>query len=200
MLDFYPLQMVRAGITDVWQHAPVSFETCWVPEHWKQQGWDAKYILNEALRWHVSSLNIKSSAIPAEWKGLFDDFQKRMGYRFELRRMEYPSAARPNSEIAVSMWWVDAGVAPVYRPYVLALQLHGPRDTTIELPVDVRKWLPGDELVEEMISIPDLPDGGYRLRVAMLDTRSRKPAIQLGTAGRAPDGWYDLGGIAIRKL
>jgi len=200
MLDFYPLQIVRAGITEVWQHAPVSFETCWVPEHWKQQGWDAKYILNEALRWHLSSLNIKSSAIPADWKGLFDDFQKRMGYRFELRRMEYPPAVRPNSEIAVSMWWVNAGVAPVYRPYVLALQLHGARDATIELPVDVRKWLPGDELVEEKISIPDLPAGEYRLRVAMLDARSRKPAIQFGTAGRAPDGWYDLGGIAIRKL
>ena len=94
----------------------------------------------------------------------------------------------------------NAGVAPVYRPYVLALQLHGARDATIELPVDVRKWLPGDELVEEKISIPDLPAGEYRLRVAMLDARSRKPAIQFGTAGRAPDGWYDLGGIAIRKL
>jgi hypothetical protein len=31
MLDFYPLQIVRAGIGDVWQHAHVSFETCGVP-------------------------------------------------------------------------------------------------------------------------------------------------------------------------
>jgi len=200
MLDFYPLQMVRAGIADVWQHAPVSFETCWVPEHWKQQGWDAKYILNEALRWHVSSLNVKSSAIPAEWKSLFDDFQRRMGYRFELRRIEYPTTTRPQSDIAISMWWVNAGVAPAYRPYVLALQLHGARDASIELPVDIRKWLPGDQLVEENVSIPDLPAGEYRVRVAMLDPRTRKPAIRFGTAGRGADGWYDLGGIVIRKL
>jgi hypothetical protein len=200
MFDLYPLQIVRAGITDVWQHAPVSFETCWVPEHWKQQGWDANYILNEALRWHVSSLNVKSSKIPAEWKGLFDEFQRRMGYRFELRRLEYPAAVRPRTQAQVRMWWVNAGVAPVYRPYVLALQLHGTSDATIELPVDVRKWLPGDALVEENVAIPDLPAGEYRVRVAMLDRRSRKPAIVLGTAGGTAEGWYDLGSILITKI
>jgi hypothetical protein len=200
MLDFYPLQIARAGINDVWKHAPVSFETCWVPEHWKEQGWDANYILNEALRWHVSSLNVKSSKIPSDWKTLFDDFQRRMGYRFELRRIDYPAAVRPRSEIPVRMWWVNAGVAPVYRPYMLALQLHGARDVTIEFPVDVRKWLPGDTLVEDNVAIPDLPAGEYRVRVAMLDLRSRKPAIMLGTAGRTAEGWYDLGSMVIAKI
>lgn len=197
MLDFYPPQIVRAGIADVWQHAPVSFETCWVPEYWKRQGWDVNYILNEALRWHVSSMNVKSSAIPGDWKAAFDDFQKRMGYRFELRRIEYPTSIRSGSDAAFHMWWVNAGVAPVYRPYVLALQLHGSRDSTIELPVDVRKWLPGDTLVEEALTIPDLPAGEYRVRVALLDPRSRRPAIALGIAGKAADGWYDLGAIEV---
>ena len=59
MLDFYPEQVVRTGIQDVWQHAHVSLETCWVPGYWKQKGWDVNYILNQALRWHISSLNIK---------------------------------------------------------------------------------------------------------------------------------------------
>jgi hypothetical protein len=200
MIDFYPEQIVRAGVTDVWQHAPVSFETCWVPEHWKQQGWDVNYILNEALRWHVSSLNVKSSAIPPEWKGIFDDFQKRMGYRFELRRFEYPATVQAGKDAALRMWWVNAGVAPVYRPYTLALQLHGSRDAVIEMPADVRKWLPGDALVEEPVAIPDLPAGEYRVRVAMLEPRSRRPAIALGIAGQQADGWYDLGSIVIGRI
>jgi hypothetical protein len=198
MLDFYPSQIVRAEIGEVWQRAPVSFETCWVPAYWKQQGWDVNYILSEALRWHVTSLNVKSSAIPAEWKSAFDDFQKRMGYRFELRRIEYPSSVRAGSDAGFHMWWVNAGVAPVYRPYVLALQFHGREDAVVELPVDVRKWLPGDALADPTVAIPNVPAGEYQVRVALLDPRTRKPAIALGIAGREPDGWYKLGAIAIR--
>ena len=199
MLDFYPLQIVRAGIADVWQRAPVSFETCWVPGGWKIRGWDVNYILSEALRWHVSTLNVKSSAIPAEWKKVFDDFQKRMGYRFELRRIEYPATVRAGSDAPLRMWWVNSGVAPVYRPYVLALQLHGPSDATIAVAADVRKWLPGDSLVEEGVAIPELPAGKYRVRVALLDPRKRSPAIMLGIAGRQTDGWYDLGEVAMQN-
>jgi len=94
---------------------------------------------------------------------------------------------------------VNSGVAPVYRPYVVALQLHGQRDGTIELPVDVRKWLPGDALVEDAVSIPDVPAGEYRVRVALLDPRSHRAAIALGIGGREADGWYDLGAISVRN-
>ena len=197
MLDFYPLQIVRAGISEVWQRAPVSLETCGVPESWKRQGWDVNYILNEALRWHVTSLNVKSSAIPAAWKPAFDEFQKHMGYRFELRRVEYPSTVRAGADAAFRMWWVNAGVAPVYQPYVLAMRFHGASDTVVEMSADVRKWLPGDAVVEDPVAVPNLPQGKYRLQAALLDRRTHQPAIALGIAGRGPDGWYDLGEIAL---
>ena len=97
------------------------------------------------------------------------------------------------------MWWVNSGVAPVYRPYILALSCHSStNDVVLELPADVRKWLPGDALVEESIAVPAMAAGEYRIRVALLDTRTHKPAIQLGIAGRTEDGWYDLGPITIQ--
>ncbi len=117
MLDLYPEQVVRAGIQDVWQRSPVSLETCWVPGYWKKQGWDVEYILNQALRWHVSSVNVKSSAIPPEWKKNFEEFQRKMGYRFVLRRLEYPRAVKAGQKMPMHMWWLNAGVAPVYREY-----------------------------------------------------------------------------------
>jgi Domain of unknown function (DUF4832) len=197
MLDFYPEQIVRAGIGDVWQRYHVSFETCGVPESWKRAGSDVQYILNEALRWHVSSLNVKSSPLPAEWKTAFEDFQKHMGYRFELRRIEYPSKVIAGADAPFRMWWVNSGVAPVYRPYVLALRFHGASNATVELPPDIRKWLPGDALVEDPIAIPKLPAGKYRVETALLDPRTRQPAIALGIAGRGADGWYDLGEISV---
>ena len=42
---------------------------------------------------------------------------------------------------AVNMWWFNAGVAPVYRSYTLALAIG---DAVIPLDADIRRWLPGD--------------------------------------------------------
>lgn len=199
MLDVYPQQVVRAGIQDVWQRSPVSLETCWVPGYWKQQGWDVEYILSQALRWHVSSLNVKSAAIPAEWKKPFDEFQKKMGYRFVLRRLQYPRTVKAGYMMAVHMWWLNAGVAPVYRDYWLAVELHSPHGSAlIRTSADVKKWLPGDAVYDSTLYVPEnLKPGTYRFRVALLDPRAGQPVIRLAIQGRQPEGWYDLGSIVV---
>ncbi len=199
MLDFYPEQIARTGIQDVWKHSPVSLETCWVPGYWKEQGWDVQYILGEALRWHATSVNIKSSPIPPEFAAAFEDFERKMGYRLELRRIEYPASVRGGSAAPVKMWWVNSGVAPAYRPYILALAFASTGvQKAVDVPADVRKWLPGDRVVEEDIEVPLLKAGQYRLRMALLDPRTRQPAIRLGVEGRNQDGWYDLGLLSVR--
>jgi hypothetical protein len=143
MLDVYPQQIIRLGMTDAWKTRPVSLETCWVPLTWKQEGRDVDYILAQALRWHASTINIKSSGIPPEWKGKFDEFQKKLGYRFILRRLSYPKTAAPGQPMALSMLWLNDGVSPVYRPYTLAVQLKSAdAQVLLPVPVDVRKWLP----------------------------------------------------------
>ena len=201
MLDFYPQQVARTGIQEVWRRSPVSLETCWVPGFWKEKGWDVDYIINQALRWHVSSVNVKSSAIPVEWKGKFDEFQKRMGYRFVLRRMEYPREVGAGEVMPLHMWWLNAGVAPVYREYTLALQFSSAGGGgVVSLPVDVRKWLPGDAVFDGPVYVPDaLAPGTYRLKVALLDPRTSRPAIRLAIKGRDADGWYDIGPISVLK-
>jgi len=64
----------------------------WNRSEWKRDHFDLNYILEQALRWHVTSVNLKSSPIPADWKADFETFQKKIGYRFLLRRLEYPRA------------------------------------------------------------------------------------------------------------
>jgi uncharacterized protein DUF4832/glycosyl hydrolase family 42 (putative beta-galactosidase) len=199
MLTVYPQQVVRAGIQDVWERSPVSLETCWVPGYWLKQGWDVDYILNQALRWHVTSLNVKSSAIPPAWKKNFEEFEKKMGYRLILRRLEYPKAAKAGQMMPVHMWWLNAGVAPVYREYWLALELRSAEtNAVIRLPADVRKWLPGDAVFDGTVYVPDyLKPGTYRLRVGLLDPRTEQPAIRLAIQGRDADGWYDMGPFVV---
>jgi hypothetical protein len=199
MLEIYPQQVVRSGIQEVWQQRPISLESCGTPSSWKKDGYDVDYILDQALRWHVSSVNVKSSPIPTEWKPAFERFQKMMGYRFVLRRLEYPHAIKPGDMMSVHMWWLNAGVAPVYREYSLAIQLHSTKDTTIiRVPVDVRKWLPGDAVFDGTLFVPaTLPEGTYDFRVAMLDPRTGEPAIRFAIQGRSDDGWYDLGNVSV---
>src|SRR6266566_9052766 len=121
MLEIYPQQVVRAAIQDVWQRKPVSLEVCFTVAGWKERGYDLDYILDQALRWHVSSVNIKSAPIPYEWKSQFESFQKKMGYRFILRRLEYPKTVNAGSMMPIHMWWLNAGVAPIYRDFSLAV-------------------------------------------------------------------------------
>jgi hypothetical protein len=97
------------------------------------------------------------------------------------------------------MWWVNSGVAPAYRPYVLALAFASSgAQKVVDVPADVRKWLPGDAVVEEDVEVPPLKADEYHLRVALLDPRTRQPVIRLGIEGRSQDGWYDLGLISVR--
>jgi hypothetical protein len=202
MYDLYPQQVVRTGIEDAWQHYPVSLETCGTPASWKRNGYgdrQLQYILDQALRWHASTINIKSTVLPPEYRQAFDEFQKKTGYRFILRKLRYPRAVRAGAMAPVEMWWLNAGVAPAYQPLTLALELKSDAaNAVIRTPADVRKWLPGDALFESTVYIPEtLKAGTYRVRVALLDPRTGEPSVRLAIAGGTPEGWYDLGSVNV---
>jgi hypothetical protein len=69
--------------------------------------------MDQALRWHANTINIKSTAIPSEWQNAFDEFQKKIGYRFVLRRIEYPQSVKAGQMMPLSSWWLNTGVSPV---------------------------------------------------------------------------------------
>jgi hypothetical protein len=201
MRDFYPEQIARTGIQDVWKSAPVSMETCGVPEAWFRKGWDVQYILSEALRWHVSTLNVKSTAIPKAWKTEFEDFERKMGYRFALRRAEWQREVDAGEASGLSTWWVNEGVAPAYYRFVLAFRFSsGGHSAVVRTDADVRKWLPGDVVFEDAVFMPrELPAGDYQLAAALLDSATLEPAVRLAIEGRTSDGWYTLGNIHVKQ-
>jgi hypothetical protein len=102
--------------------------------------------------------------------------------------------------ISVSMWWLNAGVAPPYRQFTLALELRSASTASvIRLPADVRTWLPGDAIWEGGVYVPEtLAPGEYRVRLALLDPRTDAAAVKLAIEGREDDGWYSLGTIRLR--
>jgi len=201
MNDYYPQELIRTGMQDAWRRAPVTMEACWVMQYWKNQGWDIDHIIDESLKWHISSFNAKSSAVPADWWPQVTRWLKKMGYRFVLRKFTYPAGVKCGDKLSFTSWWENKGVAPCYRNFPLAIRLK--RDQRAEVlltDADITSWLPGDNLFDSFVTVPaDVPPGQYDLQIALLDPQTRQPKVALAIAGRAEDGWYTLGKIDVKR-
>ncbi len=199
MLDYYPQAIVNFGMRDAWKKAPVTLEVCWVMQHWLEKGWDVDYIIDQSLKWHISSFNAKSSPVPRQWTANVERWLKKMGYRFVLRKFTYPAEVRRNGKLAFTSWWENKGVAPCYRKFPPALRLKsGERSAVLVTDADIRTWLPGDIVYDDAVFVPpDLEPGDYELALALVDPRTGAPKVQLAIAGRGSDGWYGLGRIRV---
>ena len=201
MQDSYPGRIANFGMRDAWIEAPVSFEACWVMQHWLDKGWDVNYIIDQSLKWQISSFNAKSSAVPEQDWPAVNRWLKKMGYRFVLRTFTYDSIVPAHGRIAFTTWWENKGVAPCYKNFALALRLKNEARAQIFLTLaDIRKWLPGGVLYDDAVFVqPDMPAGEYELSLAIVDPASRSPKVKLAIAGMEPDGWYPLGKILLER-
>ncbi len=205
MNDFYQQALDAANANEAWKRAPVVLESCWTMQHWADNGWDVEFIFSEALRWHCSAFNNKSSAIPSQHWGAVESFMKKMGYRLALRRATHPTRTRAGGTLRVESEWENVGVAPPYRNYIIAFRLTPIAGwdpaRVIEDPdydIDVRTWLPGKHAVSVDLAVPqDTKPGRNRLSVALLDPFTREPAVQLAIAGRDAQGWYSLSQVEV---
>jgi len=210
MTDIYPQAIVGLGLSDAWKTAPVSMEACWVMQHWKNNGWNLKYIMDQSIKWHMSSFNAKSSPVPAEWDAEVKNWLNRMGYRFVLRRFAYSSVIGVNRKLQFTSWWENKGNAPAYRGYRLALRLRpnalqpdasrgNGESTVLVTDANIRSWMPGDSLYDDAVFLPPtLEDGDYKIDLALLDPLTNQPKIKLAIAGAEPDGWYAMGTIKVQ--
>lgn len=201
MTDKYPEAVIEDGLADAWKKAPVSMEACWVMQTWEDNGWDVHYIIDQAIKWHVSSFNAKSSAVPKDLWPEVNRWLKHMGYRYALRRFSYPATIGPDRKIAFTSWWENQGNAPCYRKFAFALRLNNGKQTAIMLTnADIRTWMPGDNLYNNSVFIPaDLPDGDYTVSVAIVDPATRQPKVKLAIEGMGPDGWYLMGKVKVQQ-
>jgi len=203
MYDKYPMNIIEFGMQDAWKKAPVSLEVCGTIKGWKErQGYDiddVRFIIDESLKWHISSFNNKSSGIPEEWWPEINRWLKKMGYRFVLRKFTYPETVKPNERLSFTSWWDNKGVAPCYNVYPLVLRLkNGQHTRQLQTDADIRNWLPGDNLYNDAVFIPwDTPSGVYDLQIGIVNPLTSEPIIKFAIDGMDPEGWYTLGTITI---
>jgi hypothetical protein len=199
MFDSYPEGIIYGGAVDAWKTAPVAFEVCWVMGHWHDMGWDPEYIFDQAVKWHMTVFNTKSSAVPQSHWPAVNRCLKRMGYRFVCRKFLCPPVAHRGQVMRFKSWWENRGCAPIYRKYDLAFELaSGGTKAAVKTDADITKWLPGDIVFDDGLAIPyDIPAGRYTLRVGLVSRQTGEAKIQLAQEGRAADGWYELGQIEV---
>ncbi len=205
MYRYYPQGIINFGMKDAWKKAPVSLEICGTFKSWKEkQGYNANdvdYIIDETLKWHISSFNAKSSGVPEEWWPQINRWLKKMGYRFVLRSFAYPEFAAPNEKFSFTSWWDNKGVAPCYKKFLLAIRLTNKKRSEIMITdVDITTWLPGDNIYDNAVFIPsDMPVGEYELQIGIVDRQSHEPKVKLAIEGKDHEGWYSIGKVTIKK-
>jgi hypothetical protein len=212
MYDYYPQGIINFGMKDAWKKAPVSLEVCGTIRSWKGkrdscqycQGYtidDVNYIIDETLKWHISSFNAKSSGVPEGWRPLIDRWLKKMGYRFVLRSFSYPEFVAQGDKLNFKSWWENKGVAPVYKKFLLAVRLTNEKRSGVMITdADINSWFPGDNLYDDAIFVPrDMPAGIYQLQIGIVDRQSHEPKVNIAIKGRDSEGWYPVGKIEIRQ-
>jgi hypothetical protein len=128
-----------------------------------------------------------------------DDWLRKMGYRFVLKRFLYPDEVKKNSKLVFKSWWENKGVAPCYKDFTLAIRLKLENVVSV-LPTDanIKEWLPGDIVYDNSVFIPsNIPAGTYDVQVSIVDGLNYEPRVNLAIEGRGHDGWYQLGRIKI---
>ena len=205
MADVYPKDIIKSGMSEAWKKAPVSMEICWTFLHWLETfKYDEKtvnYIFGEALKWHISNFNAKSSEVPEIWSPLVDKWLNKMGYRYVLRSFEYPSVVAQQGQLSFTALWENIGVAPIYKDYKFAVRLKNKQKThTFLTNANLLTWLPGDIFHEENHYIPyDMPVGQYQVEIAIVAPVSIEPRVKLAISGITNDGWYSMGDITVKE-
>ncbi len=204
MTDVYPQDIIKSGMSEAWKKAPVTLEICGTFSSWLQKGKysrdTVKYIFEQGLNWHMSSFNAKSSEVPKEWKSLVDEWLKKMGYRFVLRKFTYPSSVKVHGQLPITSWWQNKGVAPIYRDYKFSVRLKNNKKTIVlNTDAHIRNWLPGDIVYDQNLYIPhNTPPGVYQIEIAIVSPDSFEPKVKLAIEGINEDGWYHMGEIEIQ--
>lgn len=199
MLDFYPENICNFGMSEAWKKAPVVFEACWHMNDWFLQGWDIDYIIDEALKWHISSYNSKGTTVPEAWKSSVERWLNKMGYRFELRKLEYNPVVNSRSGLHIRALWANVGVAPIYHNYPLVVRLVGAHVTyTYNSKTDIRNWLPDMDILweEDFPLTAEVAEGEYSLEIGIETGLKEIDNIKLAISG-GENGYYNMGIITV---
>ena len=98
------------------RETPVVIESGHLSKRLQTKSWRPELLRKCIEEYHASY--ISTHGFPEIYwktnKDVWSDFANRLGYRFELRRVEYPDTVKVSEKVSVKSTWVNVGVAPQY--------------------------------------------------------------------------------------
>jgi len=200
MFDVYADAVIKSGGVDRWKTQPVHFESGWVPLTWHQMGFDIDFILQHGLKFHVTYFMPKYARLPEAWMDKLADFSNKIGYRFIYRQAKFDTRIKAGTSFNFHSWIENVGCAPIYRRYDFALRLRqGDHEEIIPIKsVDIRKWLPGDAIIDTNVKLPpSIKPGWAELSAGLIDRETNEARVSFAVKEVYSDRWVALAGIEI---
>ena len=107
------------------KETPVVIETGHITKRLERGIWDPKKLRRCIEEYQASYISIHGFP-DLYWetnKHVWHEFANRLGYRFELRKVEYPETVKISEPVTVRSSWVNVGVAPQYANASLTWKL-----------------------------------------------------------------------------
>lgn len=196
---------LREYIADLAATAPVGGETCNADEETAQRT-RCEDILAEGARYRLSYLNRDyHTAFHDQWRreGCFDEVERSLGYRLELRSVVHPAESTPGAPFTITVTIDNTGWARPFTPRRLVLELSSERSThRLETTLDVRRLTPGEHSAPYTLLLPALEPGRYGVAVGLPDLlrgdwrRALRFALEVDPAlgqSERPDGFIVTG-------
>ena len=185
---------------DGWKTGTVALEPCGTFGGYPTS---PKVVVDDAISWHATFIQNKSSYIPANWLPEIERLVMRLGFRLVLRDIIFDKIVSPGSDILISMKWENLGIAPPYRDHRIAFRLRDENDENHAVTItemSIQGWLPGEKNITVNYELPAvLPAGNYDLEMGLVFHSSIEHIIPIANKGKTTDGWYTLGSLKVSQ-
>lgn len=167
-----------------WQRAPIGGELTSSLSTEQLMTSDLDRLLEELRDSHTSFLGPKiAQPVNGDDRG-YRRILQQMGYRLWISSAQVQTKG---DQLQISTSWENAGVAPFYKDwkvYIYAEDDRGRLLAKAELPIELTKLLPGQQL-EAAVSLPK-PETSrpYRLSVGIVDPMTGQDAVALAVKGQ----------------
>ncbi len=195
-------RMRRAKRIDTWKRTIIGGEMAPdAAKKWLGRKWD--FTVEMAKRSHFTWVGPYGPSLEERTSKEFversDQLVRIMGYQYRLTAIRHPSKTRAGQSAKVTIRGENEGVAPFYYPWPVKLawlDAKGRIVASTTLKDDLRKWLPGEFVIEAQLASPSKA-GAYRLALGIEDPWISKPAIRFANDLPVSNGWTILSELAV---
>lgn len=126
-----------------------------------------------------------------------------MGYRYVITKSQFPEIMKSGAKNNIQLTIENKGCAPFYFDWPIEISLSekdGSLKYTEIVNTDIKEWLPGKNLSEILLNLPEnISSGNYIMKIAILNPETNKPAVKFAINGKDNNLRYNIGSVIVEK-